>query len=113
MIPHAPVDPRTAALLDLIAGDPIHAEHRAMVVQAIVETADEWGGLVHTNCYRPKLTNHLGHYVVTPCVVGATVASLRRAGALEFVEWVPTEGSRTGNTGRLSPLYRLTDRTDA
>lgn len=106
-IQYAPVDPRTAALLALIAGDPRHAAHRATVVQAILDTAAEAGGLVSANQYRVKLTNALGHYTVTPCVVGATVLALRRAGVLEFIDYIPTEGSRSGNSGRPTPLYRL------
>ena len=106
MIPHAPIDAHTRAVLDLIGGDPRHAEHRAAVVQAILDTAAETGGLVTANAYRLKLTNALGHYTVTPCVVGATIAGLRRAGVLEFIDYVPTEGSRSGNTGRLTPRYR-------
>lgn len=112
MIPHAPVDPRTAALLDLIAGDPRHEGDRAEIVRAILETARENAGRVDPNRLRAKLTNEWGSTVYPACI-GATVNALARRGVLHFDRWVITEGSETGNNGRPARSYTLTDRTAA
>ena len=112
MIPHAPVDPRTAALLDLIAGDPRHEDDRAEIVRAILETARENAGRVDPNVLRAKLTNEWGSTVYPACI-GATVNALARRGVLRFDRWVITEGSETGNNGRPARSYTLTDRNAA
>lgn len=45
-LPSAPVPDDTAALLDLIAGDPIHDRDRAVIVRAVVAEAHSRGGRV-------------------------------------------------------------------
>ena len=112
MIPHAPVDPRTAALLDLIAGDPRHEGDRAEIVRAILETADQHDGVIDPNVLRSKLRNDWGSTVYHK-VIGAVVQALAKRGALRFDGWVVTEGSRTGNNGKPQRRYTLTDRTAA
>ena len=112
MIPHAPVDPRTAALLDLIAGDPRHEGDRAEIVRAILETADQHGGVIDPNVLRSKLRNDWGSTVYHK-VIGAVVRSLACAGALRFDGWVITEGSTTGNSGKPARRYRLVSKEAA
>lgn len=105
--PHAaPVDERTASLLALVDGDPVHAIDRAVIVGAIVQTARDHGGLVDPNQLRVLLTNEHGS-VVYPAVIGAVIASLRHRGVLREAGWVVTTGSRSGNSGKPSRRYAL------
>ena len=113
MIPHAPVDPRTAALLDLIAGDPIHESDRDIVEEGVREVARLFDGEVDPNVLREWLRDEHGNCVVYPAVIGATVNAMKRRGDLIEDGWVITEGSTTGNNGKPARRYRLTDRTAA
>jgi hypothetical protein len=99
----AGVDPETAAILDLIAGDPIHDRDREAVVDAIRASVapdgtvcgNDWRGLIPAWVY--------------PRVVGATVHALATRGVL-----VPTGGWRISddtagrNSGKPVRVYRWT-----
>ena len=102
-----PVDARTASLLALIHGDPVHAADRARVVDAIVETAGANYGLVDPNVLRLRLQDADGDSLVYPAVVGAVVAALRHRGVLKPAGWVVTTGSQSGNNGRPAMSYWL------
>ena len=98
--PHAePVDEQTASLLALIDGDPLHAEDRRTVVEAILATAADDGGRVDPNRLRNWLYED-----------GVSVASLRHKGVLEEIGWTTTTGSVSGNNGRPARIYRLVKR---
>lgn len=100
-----PVDAKTASLLALIAGDPIHATDRATVCDAIIATAGANHGLVDPNRLRALLTDTDGQSRVYPAVIGAVVCALRHKGVLAFAGYVDTTGSRSGNTGKLARSY--------
>lgn len=102
----APVDADTAALLDTIAGDPIHRDDRALVIDAVKRAAREHEGLVNPNHWRPLLEDDRGNTIPYPKVVGATIAALKAAGRLVEAGWVVTEGSRSKNNGKQARAYR-------
>jgi uncharacterized alpha-E superfamily protein len=102
-----PVDARTASLLALIDGDPIHADDRRKVVEAIQQVAADFGGIVSPNHLRVLLTDRRGNSTVYPNVIGAVVRTLAARGVLTFDGWVVTTGSRSGNTGRPARRYRF------
>ena len=104
--PHAEqVDAHTADLLALIGGDPIHADDRRTVIEAIERTARDHAGHVDPNELRALLWRD-GGCVVYPAVIGATVAALRHAGRLVEDGWVITQGSRKRNNGKPARAYR-------
>lgn len=108
-LPSAPVDERTASLLALVAGDPVHADDRRRVLEAIQRTArDDMSDRVDPNKVRYLLTDAHGNSTVYPAVVGAVVQALARRGVLTPDGWVVTTGSRSGNNGRPARRYRWT-----
>lgn len=106
--PHAePVDAQTAALLDLIGGDPIHATDRATIAEGIRECVRMNDGVLDPNMLRAWLRDdETGECIVYPACIGATVAALRHAGRLVEDGWVVTTGSSSGNNGRPARAYR-------
>lgn len=106
-LPSAPVDDRTASLLALVAGDPIHHDDRRRVIDAILDTARTDGGRVDPNRLRAALTDRHGQSLVYPPVIGAVVAALRHRGVLTEIGWTATTGSNSGNNGRPARVHRL------
>ena len=107
-LPSAPVDDRTASLLALVSGDPIHAEDRRRVVEAIRQAAAIDSNVVDPNRLRWLLTDIYGNSSVYPNVIGAVVQALAKRGVLTPDGWVVTTGSRSGNSGRPARRWRYT-----
>lgn len=106
-IPSAPVADETAALLDLIAGDPLHERDRATIVRAIVAEAHVHGPVLDPNRLRSRLRDEHGKSIVYPRVVGAVMQALARAGVLEPAGWVTSTDRESGNAGRPARRWRL------
>ena len=106
--PSSPVDSRTAATLALIAGDPLHATDRELIVRAVHAEAAENAGVIDPNRLRARLTGEHG-LVVYPARIGATIQSLKKAGVIEFEAWV-INADKSGNAGKPQTSYRLTTR---
>lgn len=102
MFPSGPADPDTRALLELIAGDPIHEDDRAAVVGAIVAAARANGGRVDPNEVRKRLDGS-----VYPRVVGATYQSLAAKGVLVPDGWTISQDKHGRNSGKPARKYRL------
>lgn len=96
-------DPHTAAVLALIAGDPLHARDREAIVDAI-RSAVRADGTVTSNDWRPLIPAW-----VYPRVVGATVNALTKAGVLTQVGWDVSTDTHGRNSGK--PCRRYTFRT--
>jgi len=97
-----PTDPDRDAVLALIAGDPVHARDRAVIVAAIRESVRP-DGTVSANDWRPRLT---GDDRVTPCVVGAVVCALVKSGVLVATgEWEWSDDTRSRNAGKPAPVW--------
>ena len=110
MIPHAPVDERTAATLDAVATDRIHEDDRAVVERVIREVARDHGDRIDPNVLRARLAAE--PRAPYPAVIGATIAAMKRRGELVHDGWVVTEGSTSGNNGRPAAQYLYhTDRS--
>jgi len=107
-IPSAPVDDRTASLLALVSGDPIHAEDRRRVVEAIEQVAADFNNEIDPNVLRSWLTDEHGNSTVYPNVIGAVIQALAKRGVLTPDGWVVTTGSRSGNSGRPARRWRYT-----
>lgn len=105
--PSAPVADETAALLDLIAGDPLHEPDRRVIVAAIVHVARAHGGRVDMNAVRAELVDGNNNMVVYPRVIGAVVSALAQRGVLVADGWTVSEDRRGGNAGKPQRLYRL------
>lgn len=103
------VDQRTSDLLDLVAGDPTHADDRATVVAAIVADADKHAGIVDPNRVRAALTGDHG-LTVYPRVIGAVYSALAKRGALTVAGVTTNTDTDGGNAGKPQRTYRLTDR---
>lgn len=110
-LPHTSVDEKTADLLQLMSGDPIHAGDRRRITHAIVADANANAGKVDLNRVRARLTDPAGNLTVYPRVVGATIQTLTRRGALRPMGWVTCNGSTSGNNGKPQRAYRLVDRS--
>jgi len=94
------VDKDTAALLDLIDGDPIHARDREAVIDAI-RAAVRPDGTVCGNDWRGLILQW-----VYPRVVGATVHALAKRGVLQFTgDWAISDDVRGRNSGRPTRIY--------
>ena len=107
-IPSAPVDAQTASLLALIAADRIHADDCRTVVEGITEVCRMNDGVMDPNMLRFWLRDEEhGECIVYPPTIGATICTLARAGWLEPIGWVVTEGSLTGNDGKQARTYIL------
>jgi hypothetical protein len=107
-VPASGVDPETADLLALIAGDPCHARDRAVIVAAIVAEAHSHLGRVNPNRLRDRLTHpKTGALTVTPVVVGAVIRSLAVKGALQTAGWTECTYVKSGNGGKPQRVWRL------
>lgn len=107
-IPSHGVDAQTRSLLDLIAGDPLHAEDRSRIIAAIVRDARRHGGRVDMNRVRAQLTApESGHLTVYPMVIGAVVHSLAAKGALVPAGWLINEDRHGRNSGKPLRAWRL------
>lgn len=106
-VPSVPVPDDTANLLQLIAGDPIHANDRRRIVRAIVAEAHSAGGRVDPNRLRARLADPHGQLTVYPRLVGAVVGCLARAGVLEPDGYVVSTDRAGRNAGRPARRYRL------
>lgn len=102
MFPSRPVDPETADLLELIAGDPLHEDDRAAVVEAIVRAARDNGGVIDPNDVRGRIPAS-----VYPRVIGATYRSLAQRGAIVPDGWVISKDTAGRNSGRPARRYRM------
>lgn len=112
-IPSHGVDDQTRSLLDLIAGDPIHAGDRRRIVAAIVRDARRHGGKVDMNRVRIELTApESGHLTVYPRVIGAVVYALSAKGALVASGWLINEDRHGRNSGKPLRAWRLVVRFD-
>ena len=95
----------TAAILRLIAGDPLHQRDREAVVEAILDVADENDGAIDPNLVRPRIPAW-----VYPKVVGPTYSSLRAAKVISADGFVIYDDVKGGNAGRWVRRYRLVQR---
>lgn len=94
------VDPKTAAILDLIAGDPLHDRDREAIVDAIRKSVGP-DGLTSANAWRPFVPAW-----VYPRVVGATVHALSRLGYLVPTgAWVVSDDVAGRNSGKPMRVY--------
>jgi hypothetical protein len=95
------VDPDTAALLDLMDGDPIHARDREAVIDAI-RAAVRPDGTVCGNDWRGLVPQW-----VYPRVIGATVHALARRGILQATgDWAISDDTVGKNSGKPVRVYR-------
>jgi hypothetical protein len=107
-VPASGVDAETGSLLALMAGDPVHARDREVIVAAIVAEARISGGRVNLNSVRARLTHpKTGALTVTPVVVGAVIRSLAVKGALQAAGWTENTDIKSGNNGKPQRHYRL------
>lgn len=106
-LPDAPVPIDVADLLQLIAGDPVHARDRKKIVQAIVAEAAAHGGLVDPNRLRARLADEHGRPTVYPRVVGAVVSCLAQRRAIEPAGYVKSTDRHGKNAGRPARVWRL------
>lgn len=107
-LPSRPVDRERAAILHLIAGDPLHARDREMIVTAILRVANRSLGVVDMNEVRAFLTGPItGRIVVYPRVIGAVVSSLASHGVLVPDGWIVNQDRRGGNYGKPQRRWRL------
>lgn len=110
LIGTSPVDTERDAILALIAGDPIHARDRAVIVAAIRDSVRP-DGTVTSNEWRPRLT---GADQVYPRVVGAVVHQLVAAGVLvPLNRWERSTDLKGRNGGKPNPVYAWRGVTDA
>ncbi len=105
--PSAPVDADTAATLQLVDGDHLHAADRARVDTAIRTIAAADGGVVDPGQVRRLLTNEHG-LTVYPRVLSARYFALRKAGLIERAGWTTNDDQHGRNAGRPARLYRWT-----
>ena len=95
------VDPDTAALLDLMDGDPIHARDREAVIDAI-RAAVRPDGTVCSNDWRGLIPQWVFHRVI-----GATVHALINRKILRATgEWEISDDTIGKNSGK--PVRRYT-----
>lgn len=96
-------DPATAALLDLISGDPCHARDREAIIDAI-RASVRHDGTTDGNAWRPLIPAF-----VYPRVVGATVHALVTRGVMAPTgEWRTSDDVAGRNSGRPVRVYRWT-----
>jgi hypothetical protein len=98
--------PETLAILDLINGDPIHANDRRRIVEAILGDARRHAGDVDPGRVREDLTNEWGLTVYSR-VLSATYQALTRRGVLTFRCWVDNTDVTGGNAGKPARAYTL------
>jgi hypothetical protein len=102
-----PVDAATAALLDVVDGDPLHAHDRALVTAAMAADAAAHGGEIHPSRVRRALADDRGNLVVYPRVVAAAYAALVARGVIEMTRWDISDDVAGRNAGRPCRVYRL------
>jgi hypothetical protein len=108
-VPSHGVDDQTRSLLDLMVGDPIHAEDRQRIVLAIVRDARQHAGRVDMNRVRTHLMRPGStHLVVYPRLVGAVVSALASRGVLVPNGWTINEDRHGKNSGKPLRAWRLT-----
>jgi len=89
-----------AAVLALIATDPLHARDQAAIVEAI-KVSVRPDGLVNSNDWRAHMPD------VFPKLIGPTVNQLCAVGVLAKTERIEKSTDRRGrNSGRWIPVYR-------
>jgi hypothetical protein len=89
------------AVLELIAGDPIHAADREAIVAAI-RASVRTDGMVSANDWRHRIPTW-----VYPRVVGATVNALMKSGVLVPTgTWDVSTDVKGRNSGRPVRVYR-------
>lgn len=100
--PSAPVDADTAALLDMISGDPLHDGDRAAVITAILSVGRANGGVIDPNQVRERIPESVYHRVI-----GATYRTLAQRGVIVPDGWVISADKRGRNSGKPARRYRL------
>lgn len=94
------VDPATAAILDLMHGDPVHDRDREAVISAV--RASVVDGLTSGNHWRPLVPRWC-----YPACVGATIHALVRMGHLVPTgEWLMSDDAAGRNIGKPCKQYR-------
>lgn len=107
-LPSQGTDDQIVSLLDVVCTDPLHADDRRRVIEAILECARRNGGTVDPNHVRELLTDERGDLRVFPKVVGPTYAALARQGRIRRVGWVVSTDTRGRNSGKPCRTYELT-----
>lgn len=105
-LPHRSVTAETAAILDLMSGDPCHTVDRRRIVEAIVYCANRSAGTVDSNMVRARLSNADGKLDVFPRLMGAVYHQLRTAGVLVPDGWILNQDKAGRNAGRPAMRYR-------
>lgn len=108
-----PVTEETAAILALMAGDPIHAGDRERIVNAILYCANHSAGVVDPNMVRARLQTPTGDLTVYPRLMGAVYRQLATAGVLVPAGWLVNEDTHGRNAGRPMRRYRYIRRSVA
>lgn len=103
----APVDAPRAALLDAIAGDPLHQADRERIVDALLADADEHNGQIVPDRVRARLSTPNGDLIVFPRLLSAMYGHLARAGVLQVDGWTVSQDRHGGNHGKPARTYRL------
>lgn len=113
-IPSRPVDEDRRAILELIAGDPLHAGDREEIVRAIMAVAHANAGTVDMNEVRARLTHPVADQLtVNPRVIGAVVNSLAAHRVLVADGYIVNRDKRGGNYGKPLRRWRLVRRSAA
>lgn len=102
-LPFGPVADDTAAILDLINGDPLHERDRAAVVDAIRAAARANHSRVNPNAVRRLIPEW-----VAPTVIGPTYRSLVHLEVLVPDGWVMSDDRRGRNSGKPVRAYLWT-----
>lgn len=102
--PSGAIDADTAAICDLINGDPLHAADRAAIVSAVLAAAAADGGRVDPNRVRKLIPDS-----VYPRIIGSTYQGLVKQGVLAFTGWTISEDSAGNNVGKPARVYHLQD----
>lgn len=100
--PSSAVDAETAAICDLVHGDPLHERDRAAVVAAIMSVAKSNNGVVDVNKVRKAVPPW-----VFPRIFGPVYRALVIQGVLTQIGWTINDDKAGNNTGKPSRVYRL------
>lgn len=101
LFPSNPADADAVALLDLIAGDPVHEADRLAVVEAICAVAAEQDGRVDPNAVRERIPAW-----VYPRVTGSVYSALARQGLLTVDGWTLNDDVKSRNRGKPTRTYQ-------
>lgn len=107
-LPSEPVDDDTAEVLQLVAGDDVHARDRQAVVEAILADGRAHGGEVNPNRVRSLIPGWVFHRVV-----GACYHSLAAKRVIVADGWVISDDAKGRNSGRPARKYRLANTQEA